>query len=136
MDTPYTQKHKMPQTRIFFLIIILVLFGANVFMFVKYEKLVDGDASPTTVMEKNTKLVDFTHLLVTLLLKSNTVTDDERILLESSVRDIGDKEVLEAWKDFTGSETQTSAQDHLVTLLDVLLSKIETDKSFAALCSI
>ena len=77
-------------------------------------------ASKTT----QTKTLDFAKLFISDILNAKGEIDFEtRLKLENAVRDINDKEILDAWNAFTGSKDENEAQELVKQLLHLLINK-------------
>ncbi len=74
----------------------------------------------------NSQTVDFAKLFVTKVLAADQEIDFEtRLELENAVRNLQDKEILDAWQKFTNSQDEAEAQNQVKALLNVLLEKIK-----------
>ncbi|MBI2098678.1 MAG: hypothetical protein HYT49_03485 [Candidatus Wildermuthbacteria bacterium] len=109
--------------------VILLLLAGNVFSAMQYiavqRELRDVQAS-LTAQRINERTLAFTQLFIEKVLKSETEIDfDTRLLLENSVRTIGDEEILVQWKKFTESQTEEEAQAEVKNLLSLLVSKVD-----------
>jgi len=111
---------------------LLVLFGmslaANLFFIGRYMILsIDcKEAQEQLAQERtNKKIADFAGLFIKKVLKADHDVDfEERLRLETAVRDLKDDEILLQWKKFTDSKTSDEAQREVKNLLDLLVSKI------------
>ena len=75
------------------------------------------------VFHRNT--LEFTKAFVNKVLNARQeVSFDDRLRLENMVRDLNDKQVLDQWNKFVGSQTESDAQEQVKILLSLLLSKI------------
>ena len=74
----------------------------------------------------NEKIVSFINLFIEKVLKAEEDVDfEERLTLETTVRDLQDEEVLFQWRKFTESETKEDAQKEVKNLLELLVKKIK-----------
>lgn len=110
-------------------VVIFVLLASNVFFAMQYiavrQELQNVQASLTT-QRINERVLVFAQLFVEKVLTVGGETDfDTRLLLENSVRTIGDEEILTQWKRFTESTTEREAQTEVRNLLSLLLKKME-----------
>ena len=86
--------------------------------FVKVQKLVEQN-------QTNKKIADFAILFVEKVLKSEKDVDfEERLILETAVRDLNDQEILLQWRKFTESKIKEDAQREVKNLLELLFKKI------------
>ena len=75
----------------------------------------------------NKKVVDFGNLFIEKVLKSEKDVDfEERLALETAVRDLNDQEIMLQWRKFTESKVKEEAQREVKNLLELLLKKIST----------
>lgn len=73
----------------------------------------------------NEKILDFTKLFITKVIRANTdVSFEDRLQLENAVRDINDEEIFNQWQKFTEDKLEAQAQEDVKILLDLLVSKI------------
>lgn len=112
--------------------IIIVLFISsligNAFLAGSYFLLrVDFIKAQKTIEQKqiNKKIVDFGNLFIEKVLKAEKGVDfEERLILETAVRDLNDQEILLQWRKFTESKIKEDAQKEVKNLLELLLKKI------------
>lgn len=77
-----------------------------------------------SVYKHNDKVLNFTKMFVTLVLKSDgDVSFEDRLTLENAVRAIGDKEIFSQWQKFTKSTDQEAGKE-AKNLFGLLLAKI------------
>jgi len=111
------------------LIIILILLAGNVFLGVKYITLVKELRQTQTALQTQTtneKVLEFTKLFIKEVLKAeDEVNFDTRLKLETAVRNLGDKEILNQWQKFVNSKTEAEAQKEVKNLLEMLVSKVK-----------
>ncbi len=110
---------------IVFLVLSLV---GNAFLIGNYFLLKVDFSKAQKIIEQeraNKKIVDFSNLFIEKVLKSNKdVSFDDRLTLETSVRDLNDGAILLQWQKFTDSKTKEDAQREVKNLLELLLKKI------------
>ena len=111
------------------IIILLILsFIANAFLvgnyfilrinLVKTQKIAEQD-------QTNKKIAIFGNLFIEKVLKSEKDVDfEERLILETVVRDLNDQEILLQWRKFTESKIKEDAQREVKNLLELLFKKI------------
>ena len=119
----------MTKQKTILIIVILILFGSNVFLGAKYfaaQKELREVKAIIQIQEINDKVLDFTKLFIAEVLKSEEEIDFEtRLQLENAVRDLDDEEILSQWNKFTASKTEVEAQKEVKNLLEMLVDKIE-----------
>jgi hypothetical protein len=119
-------------TKIFLIIVILILLAGNIFFWQKsnllQEELIKTKES-INIQKTNEKVLNFTKLFIDKVLKAEGEVDFEtRLRLETAVREIGDEEILNQWKKFTESQTEFEAQAEVKNLLETLVNKIHPVK--------
>jgi len=120
----------MSRRKIIFTIVILLLVAGNVFLGYKCftdEKQIKESQQILASQKFNNQILAFTQLFIQKVLKAQNEIDFEtRLKLENAVRDLDDESILAQWEKFTGSKTETEAQDNVKLLLELLVSKIKT----------
>jgi hypothetical protein len=119
------EKHHIPHS--IFALLIFVFVVLSVFLMFQNAELrsrvSDGGGSAITP-DKKSEILIFTRDFIESVLKSDDPVDFEtRLRLENAVRKIGDSDILAAWKAFVESPDEFSAQERVVDLLNVLVSK-------------
>lgn len=108
-------------------VVIVVLLAGNVFFGAQYfsaKKELTGAQAVLNAGTQNDRVLEFMEFFINSVLGADQEIDfDTRLKLETAVRDLGDDEVLEAWKYFADSDSQTAAQQSAVNLLKTLVSK-------------
>ena len=111
------------------LIVITLSLAANAFFISKYFLLrLDYAEAQKTIQksETNRKIVDFGNLFIKKVLKAEADVDfEDRLTLETAVRELKDEEILLQWQKFTEAETNIEAQTELKSLLELLFFKLE-----------
>ncbi len=75
--------------------------------------------------ELNAKTLEFTRMFVEDILMANTeISFDTRLTLETTVRNLGDQQILEQWQKFTKATTKEEASNQAKNLLNLLVKKI------------
>jgi len=117
----------MNKQKVILIIVILILFGSNVFLGAKYfaaQKELREAKVIIQTQEINDKVLDFTKLFIAEVLKSEEeINFETRLQLENAVRDLDDEEILNQWNKFTASETEIEAQEEVKNLLEMLINK-------------
>ena len=114
----------MSKQKIILIFVILLLIAGNIFLGYKYfteEKQLKQIQISSETQKFNDKILDFSKLFIQKVLKAQNEVDFEtRLKLENAVRNLGDDEILNQWEKFTGSKTETEAQDNVKQLLELL----------------
>ena len=123
----------MRNKKTIFLSIIALLLATNVFFgfqYVNLQKEFKQTQAQLAAQRTNEKVLVFIKLFVGEVLQSDEEVDFEtRLLLENSVRAIGDEEILAQWRSFTESTTEVQAQGEVKNLLVLLVRKLESGSS-------
>lgn len=73
----------------------------------------------------NERVLEFAGLFIDKVLKAKQeVSFEDRLNLETVVRNLKDDQILEQWNKFVNSKTETEAQEEVKNLLDLLVKKI------------
>lgn len=109
-------------------LVIIFLAGTSIFLgyrLYKVNKEVVAYEHIVALQETNTKIVNFTKMLIEEVLKANgPINFDTRLQLENSVRDLNDPAILTQWNAFVNSADSNQAQVEMKNLLDLLVQKI------------
>lgn len=110
-------------------IIIAVLLATNIFFVVKYaavqSELIDQRIAADKV-SFNSNVLDFESLFIEKVLKAKgEVSFEDRLHLETVVRNLSDSQILEQWNKFVNSKNEAQAQEEVKNLLGLLVSKIK-----------
>ena len=117
----------MNKKNIVLVILVLSLIG-NAFLVGNYFLLRIDLTKAQKIIEQdqtNKKIAVFGNLFIEKVLKSEKDVDfEERLILETAVRDLNDQEILLQWRKFTESKIKEDAQREVKNLLELLLKKI------------
>jgi hypothetical protein len=107
-------------------ILMLVLVAGNIFFSVQYAAGIREQASRAEDnSSQRLRMARFLKFFVdTVLNDSGTISTDQRIKLESDVRQIGDADVLRLWNAFVDSADAKSAQERAVALMSMIANKL------------
>ena len=110
------------------LLLAILLAVSGYALYGRYRTLTAELAAARAVADTTTlnrKILAFTKLFVdTVLNASQEVSFEDRLRLETAVRDLGNDDVLAAWQRFVGSASETDAQREVRNLLTVLLGAL------------
>lgn len=105
-----------------FIIFGIVLFGFKCYYLNERVKQLEME---NNYQKTNRDVVNFLKLFIEKILQGqNEVSFEDRLKLENAVRDLGDKQVLTLWENFTQAKTSDQAQYSLKELLEILVNKI------------
>ncbi len=115
--------------KIFIILFATLLILGNILFAWRYvvtSRRADNLSAQARVVQSNRGMVDFALLFIGKVLRANGEVDFEtRLLMENKVRALNDAQVLSAWQVFTGSKTETEAQERVKNLLELLFKKLE-----------
>lgn len=114
------------RTKILITILFVILVISNIFFI--YEYLLSSRNMEIMIQKQqiNSKILSFTQLFMDKVLQgSTTVSFDDRLQLENSVRALNDNEIFSSWQKFTNAKSQTEIQQDFYKLFDLLLKSIE-----------
>jgi len=110
-------------------VVIVFLVMLSVFYSLRYKQIesqLNLFISNTQTAYVNQEVLKFTELFVNEVLRAEgEISFDTRLELEGAVRSLEDEEILNAWVDFTNSQTEAQAQEAVKDLLALLVLKIK-----------
>src|SRR5258708_855034 len=109
-------------------IVFLLLIVSNGFFVWKNIELQKSSAAfkaQVAIQNSDTKILMFAQLFIDKVLRAKQdVSFDDRLKLETMVRDLNDVEILDQWNKFVNSKTEADAQDEVKNLLALLVQKL------------
>src|SRR3989344_4080341 len=109
---------------IFFLLITVLWWGWSL-----QKEVLELKANERSI-EVNGKVIEFANAFITIVLRAEGEVDfEDRLKLENMVRDIGDREIFDAWSAIPKSTSENDAQKRVLDLLEILVGKISTQES-------
>ena len=112
------------------LALVAILFLGILFLVPRYMLVQRELVNQNATVEKvnfNNRVLDFTSLFIEKVLKAKgEVSFEERLRLETMVRDLKDNEILSQWNKFVNSKTEAQAQEEVKNLLALLIRKIKS----------
>lgn len=119
------------RTKIAVVILIILLTGGLTISAIGYYQTLNAltDARLELAKQKNNdRVINFLSLFVKKVINASTIVSfDDRLTLENSVRNLNDVQLLNKWKEFVDSKTESEAQKKVKELLDILVEKIRTN---------
>lgn len=110
------------------IIILALLFAVNVLLgiWLVAAKIGEKEArQQIKAQQVNEKALLFAKLFVEKVLQDqNEIDFEDRLQLESAVRDLNDQEIFSQWQKFTKSQSNEEAQQEAGALFTLLLNKI------------
>jgi hypothetical protein len=114
-------------------LILAALLGANGLLWFEYSVLkreLRTTQAELALKQFNNNVLDFYRLFIVKVLKTEGEVDFEtRLQLETTVRELGDEEILAQWNKFTNSQTEEEAQREVKNLLELLVEKSANSSS-------
>jgi len=118
--------------RIIYIILIVVMSVGVVFSIFGYydaSTKLSSVESQLAVQKNDERTLQFLSMFVKKVIKADKeISFENRLILENSVRSMGDKDVLAQWKKFVDSKDETEAQKNTKDLLELLVDKISKKK--------
>ena len=116
----------LDRTRLIANILMLVLVAGNLFFSVQYIQGIRDTAIP--LEDKTTeriKVARFLKLFVDVVLNNDQeIFFDDRVKLESDIRELKDADLIKQWTVFVNSEEAKEAQGAAVKLMSMLTNKM------------
>ena len=110
-------------------VLIIIFVMTTVLYALRYDQLkneLQRMSQTISHAQTNKEVTAFTKLFIDRVLKAKGEIDFEtRLSLEGAVRGLKDAEILDAWKTFTDSKTESQAQNAVKNLLGLLVGKIQ-----------
>src|SRR3989344_8907775 len=101
-------QNRMSQSKIIFIVIVIILLAGNIFFasrFLVIRNELTLQRAEVAKVNFNSRIVDFASLFIEKVLKAGgEVSFEERLNLETAVRELRDEEILAQWNRFTGSK--------------------------------
>ena len=114
---------------LFWVILVAILLAGNILLGIKLysaQNELTESRRITETRQINNKVLDFSKLFISKVLKSGTeVSFEDRLSLENAVRNLNDEQILTQWQKFVGSKTEEEAQNEVKNLLELLVNKIK-----------
>ncbi len=115
----------MNKLEIILILIIVILAGSTGFFAFKYFSGQEQSDQSSAQCQVEAKVAFLNKLFVDKVLKTeNEVSYEDRLLLENTVAELHDEQILQAWRQFLASKTEEEAQAGAKNLLSLLADKI------------
>jgi len=118
----------MSKQKTILIVLISVLMAGNIYSGVSYffaQRNLQATELRLKTQQNNERVIDFAKLFIEKVLKAQSeVSFEDRLKLETAVRNLKDTEILDQWEKFIGSKTEKEAQDAVKDLLALLINKI------------
>lgn len=110
------------------LTLVIVIVASNIAWGIGYFKqksVLRQTQNELKMSAQNKKIIAFQKLFVDKVLKSNGEVDfDTRVMLQNSVNDTRDKDIIAVWNSFLESKTEIDGQRRVKELLSLLSNKV------------
>lgn len=108
-------------------VLFMILIISNIFFVYKYFESKNIIKQNNIKQEANKEILSFTLLFMNKVLQgSKEISFDDRLQLETSVRNLNDEDIYDSWKTFTKATNDTEVQKDFYNLFTILLEKIES----------
>jgi hypothetical protein len=118
----------LDKTRLVSNILMLILLVGNIFFSIQYtEGIRQQQVAQTDKIGTNIQVARFVKLFVDVVLNTETgqtISYENRVKLENSVREIKDKDIMKQWDKFVVSTNAKDAQMNAVSLMKLLTNKL------------
>ena len=117
------------EKKIFILLIIFVLVLLTTVFIFRSATLSNELSTVQAELQKekiNKNVLKFTRIFIESVLRAKQeVSFEERLRLETMVRDLKDNQILAQWNTFVNSKNETQAQEGVKDLLSLLMQKLK-----------
>ena len=108
-----------------FTVLFIILLLGNVFLTLALFNNFATARQNSQTQQQNAKILAFTNLFIEkVLISGQEVSFETRLNLETKVRDLNDKEILNQWKAFTDAIDNQTASVAAKKLLHLLVKKV------------
>lgn len=118
----------LDKTRLLSNILLIVLVAGNIFFSIQYmENLKQQANAKEETVSNSIQVSRFLKLFVDVVLNNEggkTISYDDRLKLESDIRQIKDADLIKQWDAFVASKDAKAAQDNAIKLMKLLTNKL------------
>ena len=119
----------LDKTRLLSNILMVILVIGNIFFSIQYTQNIRQQANQDEVEQakatERLQTARFLKLFIdTVLNTKELISFDNRVKLESDIRQLGDKAIVTQWETFIASKDTKVAQEEAVKLMSMLGSKM------------
>lgn len=118
----------LDKTRLLSNILLIILVAGNIFFSIQYMENIKQQANAKEETVSNSIQVSrFLKLFVDVVLNNEggkTISYDDRLKLESDIRQIKDADLIKQWDSFVASKDAKAAQDNAIKLMKLLTNKL------------
>ncbi len=117
------------KTRLVANVLMVILVVLNIFFTIQYTSNIKKEDAKqieeAAKTDERLRVSRFMKLFIDKVLStSGTITFEDRVKLESDVREIGDEAIIKQWEVFVSSKDSDSAQKSAVLLMSLLMNKM------------
>jgi hypothetical protein len=117
----------LDRTRLVSNLLMLILLIGNIFFTIQYTENIKAEAAKKddTSAQVRYQTAHFLKSFIDQVINTKGVlTFDERVKLESDIRQIQDPALTSLWENFVSSKDAKAAQDNAVKLMSMLTNKL------------
>ncbi len=118
----------LDKTRLLSNILLIVLVAGNIFFSIQYmENLKQQANAKEETVSNSIQVSRFLKFFVDVVLNNEggkTISYDDRLKLESDIRQIKDVDLIKQWDSFVASKDAKAAQDNAIKLMKLLTNKL------------
>jgi hypothetical protein len=118
----------LDKTRLLSNILLIILVAGNIFFSIQYmENLKQQANAKEETVSNSIQVSRFLKLFVDVVLNNEggkTISYDDRLKLESDIRQIKDADLIKQWDSFVASKDAKAAQDNAIKLMKLLTNKL------------
>ncbi len=119
----------LDRTRLVSNILMLILVAGNIFFSIQYTQNIVAERDRLANTEDKTavriQVARFLKYFIdTVLNTKGTISFDDRVKLESDIRQIKDADLTTMWDEFVNSKDSVTAQENAVKLMSMLTNKM------------
>lgn len=108
------------------LILAVIVAGVFYFQLENTKKQLEAARAELSSQNTNDKVLEFGQLFVNKILKAEgPISFEERLFIETAVRDLKDEDISRDWAVFLASKNEVEAQNAVKNLLGTLFDKVE-----------
>jgi hypothetical protein len=117
------------KTRLLANTLMVVLVALNIFFSIQYtqniKKQDEATIAESNKIEQRLQTAQFMKFFIDKVLGTNgTISFEDRVKLESDIRNLGDETLVKQWDVFVGSPDSEAAQQSAVKLMSMLANRM------------
>jgi len=117
------------KTRLLANLLMVLLVALNIFFSIQYTQNITKEDNKTIAetarLEERLQTAQFMKFFIDKVLGTNgTISFEDRVKLESDIRELGDQTLVKQWELFVSSEDSDKAQQSAVRLMSMLANRM------------